>query len=675
MPWEIVAGSGSCPSDKPFAVIKSGDGELAGCHDTKESATQQLQALYASETDSAIHDPISTENNIKCTGDDCPELQDTVPGEPINTLVGPPEDIAPPPPSDDDNQDENDNEDDQGEDDDEEDKNKNKPPKNKFSIDQISNAWSSVITVEGMESGDGRMFSDGALLWGEDPLPLMYQPSMLPGHDGSVLVGQIQEIRRDGANIRARGIFDLGGPESSLAHEAYRQVQAGVLRGISVDVDSVTDADIEYVYASDDYEDEAFFNTPTLMIVHKGRIRGATLTPMPAFVEAKIALGDELFIPNEMSAAVPVHSTEFDVESPWNSDEQHIKVPMNIALSTATEAFAYVNESNATNWTIKRQYCDFLHHTIDAHGKVGPANITACIAGIHDLNENPTYSQLSEEVRRGVYAHLRAHILEAQMEPTALKIQNPLTAAAHVITIHDVPPASWFNEPKDVQMHGALTVTDEGRVYGLLGPRYVNHRSFPNQNVQVPNGNVDYSQFMGGETIVEGGGRVVTGVITMGCGHADTHASISSNDALEHYDNSCSVVANIRIGEGAHGTWVAGAVTPGVTPEQIVKMMSCRLSGDWRPHSQRSGMYEFCGALLVPVPGFPMARKQSSVTIREDALVAASIPVELIRAKDARTPVKTPNTGIRMAAQVIAKTVGRDVSTRKELIRRTVHGG
>src|SRR4249920_1904662 len=48
MPWH-VARSGSCPPGKPFAVIKDQDGSTVACHETKESATQQVRALYASE--------------------------------------------------------------------------------------------------------------------------------------------------------------------------------------------------------------------------------------------------------------------------------------------------------------------------------------------------------------------------------------------------------------------------------------------------------------------------------------------------------------------------------------------------------------------------------------------------------------------------------------------------
>jgi hypothetical protein len=48
VPWH-VASSSSCPAAKPFAVIKTSDGSVAGCHPTREAANAQLAALYASE--------------------------------------------------------------------------------------------------------------------------------------------------------------------------------------------------------------------------------------------------------------------------------------------------------------------------------------------------------------------------------------------------------------------------------------------------------------------------------------------------------------------------------------------------------------------------------------------------------------------------------------------------
>lgn len=199
-----------------------------------------------------------------------------------------------------------------------------------------------------------------------------------------------------------------------------------------------------------------------------------------------------------------------------------------------------------------------------------------------------------------------------------------IAAAGHTITIPRVPPAEWFDEPTDVEIVGALTVTDDGRVYGLLAPAgmaFLGDPSIPG----VPMGNVDYSRFLRGEAFVQGG-RHVAGNITMGCGHSK---GMSAASAMEHHENTCSVVAQVNVGErhGAPaGVWVAGALLASVTPDQVQRMMACQLSGEWYPRA--AGGYELVNALLVPVPAFAMGRRAAYTVTRGGRLAASAIPVE-----------------------------------------------
>jgi hypothetical protein len=138
-------------------------------------------------------------------------------------------------------------------------------------------------------------------------------------------------------------------------------------------------------------------------------------------------------------------------------------------------------------------------------------------------------------------------------------------------------------------------------------------------------GAVNYRDWMRGETIVEGG-RVVTGNITMGCGHGDA-VTTDHGAVREHYDNSCSLFARVAAGEDADGVWVAGALYPGVTAEQIERAMGLQLSGHWLPSLTPGYRYDLLAALLVPVPGFAMARRAPSVTMRDGAMAASAVPV------------------------------------------------
>lgn len=412
-------------------------------------------------------------------------------------------------------------------------------------------AWEGVLTVEGIESGDGRMFGTNALTWDELPLPLRWQKESAHGgqNDVTVAVGNIEKIWREpapdgraGVNfIKGSGTIDLGNPDGA---EVYRRMKRGYMRGNSVDVDSVKGADVELIFPESSGEkdeeggDVQIFDMsrmqPELTVYKKGRIRATTLVEIPAFTEARLALtSDEKVTATE----------EPEAEDDMDGDEDKL---------------------------------------------------------VRAVNE---------------------------------KIET-IVAAATTIEITDLPPREWFEEPKDVMPTGALTVTKEGRIYGYVAPLGVRHRSFQDKDVRVPMRKVDYSRFMGGETIVADGGRVSTGAITMNCGHASTSPHLTASQAAEHYDNTCSMVATVRVGENRHGVWMAGALLPDVTPEQIRRIMASRLSGDWRAHLDKPGWREFVAALLVPVPGFPMARTAPSVTASDGVIVASSVPVHFAVAED-----------------------------------------
>lgn len=430
-------------------------------------------------------------------------------------------------------------------------------------ITPVSHApWEGILTVEGVKSGDARMFALNSLTWDAPPLPLMWQKETSHGGDNnvSVRVGSIDNIWREPAGdgskkniIMGSGTLDLGCADG---REVFRRMRDGYMSGNSVDVDSVSDSNITLEYPMQDPGGNgapSVYGKPSLTTYNSGRIRATTLVEIPAFTEAHLAL----------------------------------------------------------------------------------TNVTASTVPMHDVE------QIDEEI-------------------------TTLVAATSVITIPDTPPRSWFNEPTDVPARGALTVTNDGRVYGYVAPAGVRHRSFPGREQYVPLGNVDYSRFMSGETIVDDGGRVTTGRITMNCGHATTRRTLTAAQAADHYDNSCSIVANVRVGENSNGVWVAGALLPDVTPAMIQRMMACSLSGDWRGHLDKPGMREFVAALLVPVPGFPMARRAPSIEMRSGELVASSVPVTIYAASseptvdveavhdDAATEPVTASTDVTITEHTVA---------------------
>jgi hypothetical protein len=260
-------------------------------------------------------------------------------------------------------------------------------------------------------------------------------------------------------------------------------------------------------------------------------------------------------------------------------------------------------------------------------------------------------------------------------EEPVIDDEEVLVASSYTMTLHDIPPAHWFDEPVDEPDIGAITVTDEGRIFGYLAPAHVAHRGIRDKRVTVPMKNVDYGIWMNRVTIAEDGSgnfvRVATGPITMDCGHAPSSNRVVGAARRQHYDNSCSVVATARVGENKHGVWIAGAVLPDVTADQVRRMMMLQLSGDWGPHREKPGKRELAGALLVPVPGFPK-RSFSTLNVKNGAIQRATVPLRFamtVSRDDTRV------FGGREAAERIAASVGRDRATRARELADKVRRG
>lgn len=149
-----------------------------------------------------------------------------------------------------------------------------------------------AIAIEGIESGDGRTFGANSLTWRKLPIPLRWQMSDLPAHDGSVVVGRIDAMKRlKNGKIRARGVFDT----SDTAREAVRLIRKRMFRGVSPDMDMFT----ANVRANSSDTKIASDKTS----ISEARISAATIVPIPAFEESEIVLDDNSAL---VAAAVPV---------------------------------------------------------------------------------------------------------------------------------------------------------------------------------------------------------------------------------------------------------------------------------------------------------------------------------------------------------------------------------
>ncbi|WP_329336083.1 hypothetical protein OG252_13085 [Streptomyces sp. NBC_01352] len=387
--------------------------------------------------------------------------------------------------------------------------------------------WRGPLAVEGIVTGDGREFATDALTWAELPVPLRWNKEDSHGGEArtiAVNVGRIDKIWRDGSLIMGEGVLDLSDDDGRRVHA---KIEGKFLRGVSIDADSIADADVEYVFPEDvnagtaesgEEEDifEMLFAQPEKVVFHGGRIRAATLVDIPAFAEAYIALLDEAGA--VVAGGTPVSEAE---------------------LLTLREAEA------------------------------PPAQLAA------------------------------------------------VTAAAEVFR----PPVDWFSDPH-LSLPTPITVTDDGRIYGHAAQWGSCHIGQDDVCVQPPHEDA-HPYYRTGEVACADGTRVAVGQITVGTGHAPLHYGASP--AAEHYDNTGAAVADVAVGNDAHGIWVAGAIRPGADPLKVYELQAAgQVSGDWR---RIGGELRLVGLLAVNVPGFPVPKMRARVASGEpQALVAAGRP-------------------------------------------------
>ena len=181
------------------------------------------------------------------------------------------------------------------------------------------------------------------------------------------------------------------------------------------------------------------------------------------------------------------------------------------------------------------------------------------------------------------------------------------------------PPQAWFEDPK-LEEPTMITVTKEGRIFGHVAAWNSCHVGYLNQCVTPPRSQDNYKAFNSRPVETAEGEEVLVGPLTFGVGHASLTAS--SKKAREHYDNVNAQIGQIRVGEDAHGIWMAGAINPDVDEIKLRKLKASAVSGDWRGKDLQ-------GVLTVNIPGFPVPRAQAHIKQdKQFALVAAGVIVD-----------------------------------------------
>jgi len=232
--------------------------------------------------------------------------------------------------------------------------------------------------------------------------------------------------------------------------------------------------------------------------------------------------------------------------------------------------------------------------------------------------------------------------------------------SAIVAAAAPLPPAAWFDDPK-LEGPTAATVTEDGRVFGHLATWGTCHVTFPGQCITPPRSPSGYAYFLVHSTRALGAsGQVVevpVGYGTLSRDSAGGHAAVtmSATEAARHYDNTCTAVYEINVGEDDHGIWFAGRLMPGLDEFTEHKARGVAFSGDWRPIR---GRRELVAALGVNTPGFPVPRVRV-VGGQPAALVAAGVPLA--------EPVSVPVPGGAVAQLAAWVAEQRDTAERERV--------
>lgn len=431
--------------------------------------------------------------------------------------------------------------------------------------DVMVTRWEAIFAPEGVLTDDGRALAPGSTSWRDLPLTLMAMIETTEGgHIGAEIAGRIDEIHRDGRLIKASGIFDSG----EYAQGIERMVGDQTLKGLSVDL---AIADIRFVDRS------LFFDA-------EGDI-------VPDWQE-------RLAAPEE----------ERDI--------------LDILFGTEENLVALVTDSVIGMATV----CPFP--------AFAGAEIHLVAAGHRTLRMTvPLISfQVTEETmtadeHEAFVASLSASAVLGQAGVADQAIRDSagyLTAAAAGMAPIQ-PPSEWFEDPGFEELT-ALTVDEQGHVFGHAASWDTCHIGIPGVCTTAPTSETDYAFFHLKEVECDDGARVPVGTVTLDTGHANER--LRRADATAHYDHTGTAAADVRVGEDEFGIWVSGALRPDMDAERVRDLRAATLSGDWR---NVDGNLELVALLAVNVPGFPVPRTPSGMVA---ALVAAGVVQKPVLAAD-----------------------------------------
>ena len=498
-------------------------------------------------------------------------------------------------------------------------------------------AW---LAPEGTATDDGRLMAPDSLTWREPPLPLMASDRTLPGHLNAVLVGNLVDLdraERDGVTwVTARVRWD-----STEEAQRFRELVdcalddgdgCAQMRGVSVDL-AIMEADVRYEdeMADDEEAEDPDWPGGVWLRVRAGTILGATLVPMPAFSEAHV---EPITAAATRFGDLPLSERD----RVWDSDAARRRVLGDGDWDRFERAHFWVDRDaieergEPTQADFKLPFADLIDGELVAVWN-GVTAATAAVRGARGGVDIP------DDDRPGVEMHQCRYYAKArdQYDDDTIVCPHEEEEASLVAAYPVAPPSSWFSHD-GITGPTPLTVSD-GRVFGHAALRDTCHTGLAGCTT-MPEA-ADLGMFLTGHVVTQEGTEVAVGQITLAGGHPsdfDGRGRLRSIDAVQRaYADTRSAVADVTAGYDEWGLWVAGALRPGVTDEEVRVLRASPLSGHWR---WRDGGDHLIALVAVNAQGFPVRRLAASAVVADGLVQARRTvgPMPLAAAEPEVTP-------------------------------------
>ena len=512
------------------------------------------------------------------------------------------------------------------------------------------------------------------------PVALSAQGEMWDDHQGSRVVGLVTRAWVQDGHLWAEGPLDL---EDEFGAEYARKLGDGFAGWVSADLSDISLEEIPLRSDKSEWAPDelaaayAAFESGTgdepdvagqLLRVHEWKLMGVTGVSSPAFETSRVepVYGDEFgygtsSAAEALAASAAEHTGAMIALVPSAEDCARLAIDGYEPADVLHTTLVFLGD--AANWSPEQRDAlevavralDFicpLSGSVMGYALFNPAGDEPCAVYLAEASglsamQSCTYGVIADNVdlppipepydnflphitagygldvskltEVGPIRYDRIRIAFADTDVRDIPLE-PVTAGLVASSV--VYDTADFTMPEPDELT-ALTVTDDGRVYGHLAQAESCHIGFADVCVSPPTSATGYAYFHQGE-ISTTEGPLPVGKLTLGTGHAGMRQAARA--AAEHYDNTGTAVAVVRCTDGLWGPWLSGRILPGIDDNRIEELRRSGVSGDWRSIQRGSNNLELVAVLAVNVPGFPVPRTRALAASGMRSLIAAGVP-------------------------------------------------